>query len=324
MILILSHAGDVHVEAVVPHLDRLRVPYRLNDPGQAPLERFEGIAVTRGRYAARLERASGGDLNLDRVTAVWYRRPTDLLSHDARQVHDEQRFITANRREVVDGIWNQMRCAWLPAQPHVEGRASNKAYHLSVAADMGFRIPDTRITATPAMLPEMFSRHEGSVVLKPPMPYFNRTHNEQHTFTRAVRRRELRGLLGLRHAPVILQERIPKRCDVRVTVVGNEVFAAAIHSQERATTSVDFRHDIFRLRHTVHALPAVEVRRCRALVRRLGLCFGAIDLVQTPSGEHVFLEINPNGQWLWIERATGLPIADAVARLLAKAHATGR
>ena len=74
----------------------------------------------------------------------------------------------------------------------------------------------------------------------------------------------------------------------------------------------------------MHVLPVAEVRRCRALVRRLGLRFGAIDMVQTPSGEHVFLEINPNGQWLWIERATGLPIANAIARLLAKAHTTGR
>jgi glutathione synthase/RimK-type ligase-like ATP-grasp enzyme len=51
-------------------------------------------------------------------------------------------------------------------------------------------------------------------------------------------------------------------------------------------------------------------------VERLGLCYGAIDMVLTPDGRYVFLEINPNGQYLWIEEAAGLPISDAICDLL--------
>ena len=53
-----------------------------------------------------------------------------------------------------------------------------------------------------------------------------------------------------------------------------------------------------------------------ALVERLGLCYGALDLVLTPDGRYVFLEINPSGQYLWIEVATGLPITAALCEML--------
>ena len=54
------------------------------------------------------------------------------------------------------------------------------------------------------------------------------------------------------------------------------------------------------------------------LVRRLGLHYGTIDMVLTPDGRYVFLEINPNGQYLWIEKQSGLPITEAVCDLLAR------
>lgn len=48
----------------------------------------------------------------------------------------------------------------------------------------------------------------------------------------------------------------------------------------------------------------------------MGLCYGAIDMVVTPDERYVFIEINPNGQYLWVEQATGLPISDAICDLL--------
>ena len=67
-----------------------------------------------------------------------------------------------------------------------------------------------------------------------------------------------------------------------------------------------------------HELPLEEEQRCIRLVQELGQCFGAIDLVLHPERGYVFLEINPNGQWGWIEDFTGLPIAAAFADLLVR------
>ena len=95
--------------------------------------------------------------------------------------------------------------------------------------------------------------------------------------------------------------------------MGERVFAAEIASQSSARTRHDWRHyDVDSTPHTVHQLPPAIERACITLVRSLGLVYGAIDFVLTPDGEYVFLEINPNGQYLWIEHLTGLPITAAI------------
>ena len=100
------------------------------------------------------------------------------------------------------------------------------------------------------------------------------------------------------------------------------MFAAEIASQSSRLTRYDWRHyDDPSVRYSAHTLPGDIERRCRQLVERLGLSFGAIDLILTPSGEYVFLEINANGQWGFIELSTGLPIAEAVVDFLTAAPA---
>ena len=121
----------------------------------------------------------------------------------------------------------------------------------------------------------------------------------------------------VRHAPVIFQEYVEALVDLRVTVVGREIFPAAIHSQETAYP-IDFRIDISRARIESTTLPEQVSNRLLALMDRLGLSYGAIDMRLTPDGRHVFLEINPAGQWLFIERATNQPMAAALARLLSE------
>jgi glutathione synthase/RimK-type ligase-like ATP-grasp enzyme len=102
--------------------------------------------------------------------------------------------------------------------------------------------------------------------------------------------------------------------DVRVTVVGDRLFPTAI----RATPGgydVDYRMDLAGATFTPTDLPQETERRLRALMARLGLVYGAIDLRRTPDGD-VFLEVNPAGEWRFIEERTGQPITDAMADLL--------
>jgi glutathione synthase/RimK-type ligase-like ATP-grasp enzyme len=114
-------------------------------------------------------------------------------------------------------------------------------------------------------------------------------------------------------APVIYQREVRKAYDVRATVIGDRVFAAAIHSQDHGGTEVDWRSGTrLDLRHEAIELPAAIARKCLALTKQLDLRYGAIDLVADKDGRFWFLEINPNGQWAWIERRTGLPLATAI------------
>ncbi len=126
---------------------------------------------------------------------------------------------------------------------------------------------------------------------------------------------------NVKFAPVIFQEYIPADVDLRITMIGEQIFPAAIHSQE-TEYKVDFRMTMEKARFEAVELPPKVVRMLRELMKRLGLVYGAIDMRRTPKGEYVFLEINPAGQWLFVEERTGQKISDALADLLA-AHERG-
>ena len=112
------------------------------------------------------------------------------------------------------------------------------------------------------------------------------------------------------------------KVELRITVVGKNVFAAEIHSQQKEATRHDWRRDALALEHRNHPLPDDIKLKCIQLAKTFGLEFGAIDMILTPDGRYVFLEINPNGQWAWIEETTGLPISEALIELLCQGKQT--
>ena len=117
--------------------------------------------------------------------------------------------------------------------------------------------------------------------------------------------------------PVILQEYVPKKLELRITVVGQKIFPCAIYSQDaQGDGKVDYRGHEDEMRHEAYKLPAEIEEKCFALLRELGLQYGSIDLIVTPDDDYVFLEINTYGQFLWMQEKTGMPIAEAVADLL--------
>jgi len=119
--------------------------------------------------------------------------------------------------------------------------------------------------------------------------------------------------------PMIYQREIEKIYDIRVTVVGEQIFATAIHSQAHKETEVDWRvWDVvdFDLEHEAITLPSSVAQCCRFMTEQYGLRYSAIDLIYGTDGNHYFLEMNPNGQWAWIEHRTGYPIREAIARCM--------
>jgi len=126
---------------------------------------------------------------------------------------------------------------------------------------------------------------------------------------------------NVRSCPAMFQEYIAKRHELRVTVVGPDIFAAEIDSQADDSTRVDFRRFALSKRipkHRPATLRRTLSERILRVMRRLDLEFGCFDIIIKPDGEEVFLEVNPSGQWHWVQRYTGLPIDDALAGMLAR------
>lgn len=200
------------------------------------------------------------------------------------------------------------------SHPAAVQAAESKILQLTVARSLSFSFPDTLISNDPERIRSFFETHQGAVIAKPlRMGYFDYGHEQRATYTTALTADDLTDDGALAAAPVIYQKLIPKQCDIRITVVGDRVFGAAIDSQPTASARIDWRRADVELPHHVHDLPEGVQEACLQLMRRLGLVFGALDFVLTPDGEYVFLEVNASGQWLWLEDKLGFPIAREIA-----------
>ncbi|HEY8455794.1 MAG TPA: hypothetical protein VIL34_09385 [Actinopolymorphaceae bacterium] len=192
----------------------------------------------------------------------------------------------------------------------VKQRAATKPLQLSLASKVGLRVPRTLITSDPQEALAFVAEHHGAVVHKamtaPPHQFID---------TRAWDAKASQHVVDLALCPTILQERIVGPADVRATVIGGQIFAARIlTSQGRA--DVDSRLDSD-APCTRHELPDDVGDALLRLMDELGLVFGTVDFKVAENGEHVFLEVNPQGQFLYIEILTGLPISDALTEFLA-------
>jgi hypothetical protein len=323
MILILSARHDPHAEAVARKLRDRAARYLWFDPAEFPANSFVTIFLDAAGSPRYLLQYEGENIDLGQVSAIWHRRPGLPEPDEGITDGRVREWIRQESQSLLEGIWSTLECLHMPGVTESRYAAENKLKQLVEASRLGFSIPRTFLTNRPDCLLDSFSRFKGAAITKvlsnPVVPRNGEDNEEWSVFTRPIRRRDLGYHRIVRYAPIIIQEYVPKSLEVRATVVGSEVFAAAIHSQMSHRTRHDWRHyDFDRTPHEAHALPDRVSELCVELVRSLNLNFGGIDLVLTPEGDYVFLEINPSGQWLWIQELTGLPIDDAIADLLIK------
>ena len=319
MIVVLSEKDDAHVPMVLPKLAARGIAPLWFAASSFPSLAQISVEYGQGGLASSVLRYEGQRYGLSGVTAVWHRRQRRARVDPSVTDESHRAHVELVSAETLEGLWAIIGTRWLPARPHVERVARNKLYHASVAARLGFDLPVTLVTNSPDDFLEFQNRSEEPIISKAASHRDMRRDGEPCTpYTRLVHRRDAFRADLVQYAPVIFQQYVPKQVELRVTVVGQKVFAAEIDSQASRSTRHDWRHyDDPNIQYRVHALPAEMARRCVSLVQALELSFGAIDLIQTPEGGYVFLEINPNGQWAWIENLTGLPISDAIADWLA-------
>ena len=305
MILVISHAHDPHALDVIERMRARGAPVRLFDTGRFPRETRLSISHDREGWTARLF-DNGEDYDLAAVRAVWWRRPQPFDVDAAIVGAADRGFALAEAAAAISGLWALLDAEWVN-DPERDERAARKAWQLRVARECGLSIPRTLITNDPAQARAFVAAEEQQLIYKA----FQGS-EEVWRETRILRADEHALLDAVRHAPVIFQQFVPAVADLRLTIVGERIFAAAIDSSA-TRYPVDFRMDMAAARITEAHLPEHVSAALLRLMARLGLFYGAIDMRLTPDGEHVFLEINPAGQWLFVELATGLPISDALA-----------
>jgi MvdC family ATP-grasp ribosomal peptide maturase len=317
VVLLLTHSGDFYnVDFVSTALARRGVrPIRFNTdlfPSQVKLSARAG-----DERITHLWTEVGEQASVDQVRAVWARKLwSPRMAHD---LDERYRSMCVNESAAaLEGFFDALHDArWVNNLGH-QRNAENKQRQLRLAARAGLRVPRTLVTNDPAAARQFFAETDGQTVAKLLRP-LNVSMDAVNNFvyTNRVREEDLAGADALRHCPMVFQELISKAYELRVIWVAGKVFAASLDASGTSRGHTDWRRAApDECRWHKSQLPNEVVTSLRTLMSELGLVFGAVDLICTPSGEHVFLEVNPGGEWGMLEHDLELPISEAIAEAL--------
>lgn len=251
----------------------------------------------------------------DEVTTIWWRqKPFQLYFPDHPERNAAQEFASREWRSMLSSLPLFLtNTQWInPVQEQAE--ASFKPTQFIWAIQAGFKVPATAFTNSPLSARGLAKRCK-RMVYKTFSGYT--FPDAKAVFTTEIDVASLADENAVRITPGIYQELIQKEHELRVTFVGDQIFSAKIDSQSRSDTALDWRRN-----QDVNIYSPVDLdddilSKIRKFIILSRLKFGVLDLILDQSGQVVFLECNPAGQWLWIEEFTGLPISSAVADALA-------
>ena len=318
MILIVTAASDTTALAVEQLLRRRGADVLLFDTGQFPSQARITVSYREGvpRYTIR---TAGHVRRFDELTSIWFRRPTPVAADPAMADEEVRTVVEQDCNEFLESIWDGMTCPMLPGSPSAMKSAQRKAAHMARARALGFEVAPTLFTNDPREFLDLYREQAGHLIHKinSRLVLRARQGTEFMRLTTPVSRRDVMHAESVSLSPIVFQSYVPKRLEVRATVVAGQVFAAEIHSQKSNRSHFDWRrYDLASTPHFPHALPKDLAERCVKLVAQSGLSYGTIDLILTPDDRYVFLELNSAGEYAWLERVTGLPISAAIADFL--------
>jgi ATP-grasp ribosomal peptide maturase len=321
-VLVLTGRLDATADLVITELDRRGVPVFRCDPADFP----DRLALT-----ARFDAADGWtgtlrtpyrSVELDRIVGGYYRRPGRIAvrtdpaapapgtADDGTGTDEIGEWATAEARGGFGGLLAAVP-RWLNDPGRME-HAEYKPVQLAAAARAGLATPRTLITTDPSAARE-FVAGLPHAVYKPFRGSLRSAAGTRFIYTSPITAAEIDD--SVRYTAHQFQEWIDKEHEVRLTVVGNRYFAARLTARSD-DARLDWRSDYDAVDYAVAEVPDGVRAAVAAMLADLGLRFAAMDFVVRPDGGWYFLDLNPNGQWGWIEHHTGLPICAAIADAL--------
>ncbi|MFY9821270.1 MAG: hypothetical protein WAM82_07800 [Thermoanaerobaculia bacterium] len=316
-ILILTEAGDIHAYAVAEALKRKGAEALVWHTADFPSRSTESLLVEANRLTTAIEGNGFRFGEEDHPRVVWRRRPAHWVDpsrlHPADVAFAEAECLAFRRSALSvfaqDAFWVNL--------PDAANRCSRKILQHRVALDLGLSMPDTLYSNSPDGILAFIERHGGRAVYK---SFRNSAWRNQNNawvpFTSEITEQTLVKADLLQMVPGIYQELVPKAFELRITLMGHQAFAAKIFSQETASGRLDWRKSYHELRMEPYETPEAIESLCIAMMERLGIVFGCFDFIVSPDGNHVFLEVNEMGQFLFVEHYTGLPLLDAFTDFL--------
>lgn len=274
------------------------------------------LSVWQGASAPR-NVLEGPDYTVDlrEVRSIWF-ETVDAAYQLPKMASDVQTIVRRESAAVVDALGETLDAFQLDPVPN-RNAAYYKLRQHRLAVEAGLELPRTLVTNDRAAVRSFFRECPGGIIAKMHKKFVRLSdESNQQVTTTPISEADLDSLDGLELCPMIFQEEIPKRLELRVTIVGSQVYCAAVDSQSVPATRYTWQNDQDANIWRPSELPGGVSARLFDLLTRLGMNYGVCDLILTPDNRYVFLEFNARGRFHFIEDATGLPISQGIADLL--------
>lgn len=249
--------------------------------------------------------AEGRPIVVRELGLVWCRRmrvppvvPDHVRDPEARELIDR------NCRAALEGLFmTEFRGRWV-SDPRATQAAETKPVQLRAANAAGLRVPRTLVSQDPDRVRRFCEQLGFRVVVKALA-----ASRAVPTMTGRVTS-EILSDDAIRLTPAIYQELVPGTRHLRVCLFGEQAHAALLESER-----LDWRfpHDV---EASACELDQATLAKLRQLLKDLGLRMGMFDLKPAEDGEPVWLELNPQGQFLFLEGLCGMPLGDVCADFL--------
>ncbi|MBU2496744.1 MAG: hypothetical protein KJ767_01650 [Nanoarchaeota archaeon] len=316
-ILVLTYEEDPHANSVCNYLDKIGVEFfRINT--DKLINNFS-ISFNSNDGFFSISTKDRGRLTIDQTWNIWNRRIIDPevplgISKDLEKI-----IITETKR-----TWESLLISHkgrVINKPQNQYHANSKIDQIRFVSQFGgeILIPDTLLTNNPEDLIK-FYRNNPKICHKLQQPAVIEKDGEcLISYTNIVSEDHLEHAELVRRNPCLFQTYIEKAYELRITALEDKIVGIAIYSQNSERSRIDFRkYDFDNVKYEKVELPKKVEDFCSNLIKHYGLSFGQIDMIVTPKEDYVFLEINPNGQWLWLEEQSKYNLTKDVAENLIK------
>lgn len=311
MILIISDKHDVHADTVQEKLIKQNQPvYRFN----LDVDSLKATHITFNEDIWTINQ-SGITIDSNSVQVVWFRRAFVELLLEEKDSREADFLIWKNEwNKILLGFYLSISSKPCLCPLKQSYAAENKFLQYSIAKDVGLIMPDYLTSNDKDLLIGFCHLKNSNTVLKlHHQDFYNVNGTYQGLYVNKISENQLNEFNVIGENPITLQEYIDKKYEVRYTVVGERHFCCKIDSQRSELAKIDWRrYDLPNTPHRKCDAPIEIKTKINALMKKLDINYGALDFIVDQNDNWFFLEINPMGQWLWIEDLTGLDISNAI------------
>ena len=318
-VLVLAQDFDRTADHVVRELTVGGVPVLRVDLSWFPQRLSIDAELREGRWTGRLC-TPHRQVALEDIRSIWHRSPA---AFDLPVGMSTPERVHAHREGKIGlgGVLASLPVLWAN-HPGRSADAVYKPLQLAVAAGCGLRVPRTLISNSAAAAHRFADQSAtGAVIKMLGAGTIHEDHSRKVSFTHRLTGGDLDDLAGFDVTCHQMQDWVPKSREARVVVIGETLFTVGIHAGS-AASHVDWRSDHSAVDYERLEPPGEVTAGIGRLMVRLGLVYGALDFVIGPDGSWTFLEINPGGQFGWLQLHTGLPMTATLAGLLAAGATT--